>query len=135
MNLPPALVQFLGSLAAILALAGVTRWLRLGPAPRLADEAAARTAADEAANGFEAVALALDRNGSGAVLRDAAGRIVLLRPHGTHFAGRLLGDAATARIEGGALLVDSGERPYGTTLLEVPEAQAWADAINAPGAR
>ncbi|WP_370033688.1 hypothetical protein [Qipengyuania mesophila] len=131
MDLPPALLQFLGSLIAILALAGVAWWLKLGPEPRLADEDAARRAADEAISGFEPVAIGLDRSGRGALMRDAAGRILLLRPHGVHFAGRLLPREARARLEGDELEIDPGERRYGKARLVLEDASAWASAIEA----
>ncbi len=63
MDVPPALLQFLGSLVAILALAGLAYWLKLGPAPQLTDETAARRAADYAVSGYEPVAIGLDRDG------------------------------------------------------------------------
>ncbi|QKG71034.1 hypothetical protein [Erythrobacter mangrovi] len=135
MNLSPALLQFVGSLVAILALAWVARWLKLGPQPRLHDESEARRAADEAVSGYAPVAIALDREGYGALMRDAAGRVLLLRPHGTHFAGRILAAGARAQLDGEALVVDSGERRYGQARLTVPNPQQWAREINAQGSR
>ena len=131
MELPPALLQFLGSLAAIFALAGVAVWLKLGPAPRLADETEARIAAEEAVSGFEPVAIGLDRDGRGALLRDAAGRVLLLRPHGVHFAGRILSGAASVRRDGDMLVIDTAERRYGAARLALDDASAWVDAIEA----
>ncbi|QYJ07174.1 hypothetical protein [Qipengyuania flava] len=131
MDLPPALIQFLGSLIAILALAGLARWLKLGPEPRLSDEAAARAAADEAVSGFAPIAIGLDRKGRGAVLRDAAGRVLLLRPHGVHFAGRVLTGMARARVEDDTLVIDTGERRYGSARLLLDDAAAWAETIEA----
>ena len=131
MTLSPALLQFLGSLAAILVLAAIAWRLKLGPEPRLDDETAARQAADEAVSGFEPVAIGLDREGRGALLRDSGGRILLLRPHGSHFAGRLLSDRAKVRIEDGALFVDTAESPYGFARLALADASAWMQAIEA----
>lgn len=137
MTLPPALLQFLGSLVAILALAGIARWLKLGPEPKLVDADAARLAADAAVSGYEPIAIALDHEGRGALMRDEAGRILLLRPHGTQFAGRLLTPAATARLRKdtgqAAVEVDSGERTFGSAFLVIDEAEAWVDAIAALG--
>ncbi len=137
MNLPPALVQFLASLLAILALAGVARWLGLGPAPQLVDERAAREAAEAAIGGYRPVAVALDRDGKGALLRDAGERILLLRPHGSHFAGRLLGPAASAWIDRGGsspvLVVSSGERRFGDARLDLDDPQFWVERIGAMG--
>ena len=131
MDIPPALLQFLGSLVAILALAGLALALRLGPAPRLKDEQAARAAADEAVSGFDPVDIALDRGGAGALMRDAAGRILLLRQHGSHFAGRVLTGAAQVSRDGDALLIDTAEKRYGTARLEIPDPSAWMQAIEA----
>lgn len=125
------LLQFLGSLAAILLLAGVAWWLKLGPERRLNNEDEARRAAAEAADGFEAKDLALDAEGRAALLRDAGGRIMLLRPHGTHFAARILTPAATARIESDTLVVDTAERRYGGAALRIAEPQAWVKRIEA----
>ena len=131
MDLPPALVQFLGSLIAILALAGIALWLKLGPTPRLSDEDEARAAADEAVSGFEPVEIGLDREGRGALLRDAEGRILLLRPHGTHFAGRLLTPAARMELDGEVLSVDTAERRFGTARLTLDDPSAWMQALDA----
>lgn len=131
MDLPPALVRFLGSFIAILALAGIALWLKLGPTPRLSDEDEARAAADEAVSGFEPVVIGLDREGRGALLRDAEGRILLLRPHGTHFAGRLLSPDARMATEGDVLLVDTAEKGFGTARLTLDDPSAWMQALDA----
>ena len=54
--------KLIGSLVAILALAGISRWLGLGGDVRIRDEAEARRLADEAVCGFAAVDVALDRD-------------------------------------------------------------------------
>ena len=125
------LVQFLGSLLAILALAGLAVWLKLGPRARITNEADARQLADEAIDGFEARRVALDKDGAGALLDDERGRILLLKPHGTHFAARLLTASAKARIEQGAILVASGEKRFGDARLEIADARAWVQRIEA----
>lgn len=129
MEIPPALLQFVGSLAAIAMLAALAWWLRLGPARRLESEADARREASEALDGFEAVDIALDRDGRAGLLRDARGQVLLLRQHGAHFAGRVLTPAAHARIDGGALVVDTAERRYGGVRLELDEPSVWLQHI------
>ena len=57
MNL--ALVQIGGSLVAILALAGIARWLQLGEDVRLRDKDEARALAQAAVCGFDPVEIAL----------------------------------------------------------------------------
>ena len=125
----PQLLQFLGSLAAILVLAGIAWGLKLGPAPKLESKEDARRAANEAVDGFDAVHLSLDREGRGALLSDASGNILLLRPHGTHFAGRILTAAAKATAEGGTLIVDTAEKRYGAARLVLDDAPAWVQRI------
>ena len=130
MIMPPELVQFLGSLVAILALAGFAYALKLGGRPKLMDTNLAQSLANEAVDGFTAASIALDKNGNGAVLRDAQGRILLLKPHGNKFAGRILSAQASARIEDSQLIIHSGERRYGDAILCISDTQTWADAIN-----
>ena len=133
MELHPQLLQFVGSLAAILVLAAIAWALKLGPAPALSTEEGARQAASEAVDGFEPEDIALDRQGRAALLRDATGAILLLRPHGTHFAGRLLGPQARARLEDGRLVVDTAEKRYGSVTLDIADPQAWVQRIEAIG--
>ena len=129
MEFPPALLQFVGSLAAIVALAALAWWLKLGPARRLENEEDARREASDAVDSFEAVEIALDREGRAALLRTAAGQVLLLRQHGSHFAGRVLTPAAQARIEGDALVVDTAEKRYGGVRLELDDPSLWVQHI------
>ena len=124
-------LQFLGSLAAILVLAALAWRMGLGPAPHLASEEEARSAAAEAIDGFDPSEIALDREGRAALLCDAAGRVLLLRGHGSHFAGRLLTPAASAHLEGDSLLVDTAERRFGTARLAIAQPHAWVRRIEA----
>ena len=135
MALPPLLLQTAGSLAAILALAGLAWWLRLGGAPLLADDATVRRAAGEVQDGFSPITIARDQDGRAALARDADGRIMLIKRHGNRFAGRVLGPAARAAIwrDPGhtGLEVDCGEARFGKVFLDLAEPDAWAAAINA----
>mgnify|MGYP003118099099 FL=1 len=131
MDFSAATLQFAGSLIAILALAGLAYWLKLGPPPELANEEDARTAADEAVSGFAPVAIGLDRDGRGAILRDAGGRVLLLRPHGGHFAGRILTPQARASSDGEALVIDTAEKRFGAARLVLDDPRAWVRAVEA----
>ncbi len=122
------LVQTAGSLIAILALAALAWWLRLGGDPRLDSDAAVARAAGEVEDGFAPVASAAD--GTAALARDGTGRIMVIKRHGNRFAGRILGPGAAARIEAARLIVDPGEGRFGTVTLTLSDAQAWAEAIN-----
>ena len=124
------LLQTAGSLVAILALAGLAWWMKLGGAPRLDSEEAVRRAAGEVEDGFVAIATAPDARGMAALARDPAGRLMVIKRHGNRFAGRVLGPQARAEHDGTALAVDCGEARFGRVLLDIPDAQAWAEAIN-----
>lgn len=125
------LTQFLGSLAAILALAGIAWWLKLGPERRLESEDEARRAAQEAVDGFDPVHVALDRGGRGALLVDHGGRVLLLRAHGTHFAGRILTPSARAQLVDRTIEVDPADRRFGSVRLDIADAPAWVRRIEA----
>lgn len=118
------------SLLAVIALVFLTRLLGLGGEPRIRDADHARELADEALFGFEPVAIGLDKAGYGALLRDAEGRVLLLRRHGTHFAGRLLDRHTEARLDRNFLTVEPADRFFGTVTLNLGrEAQVWAGSF------
>jgi len=126
------LIQFLGSLAAIVALVLIARWLRLGGTARIANEAEARELADNAVCGFDPIEIDLDAAGAGALLQDSEGRIMLLAPHGMHFSARLLTSAATTDVDGEILVVRTGERWVSPARLRLNQnAGYWSDAIAA----
>jgi hypothetical protein len=122
------------SLFAILALAGIAWWLKLGGDPRLDSEFGVARAAGEVEDGFVPTSCACDAEGAGALARDASGRIMLIKRHGNRFAGRVLGPAATARAEALAgeynIAVDPGEARFGKVFMTIPDAPAWAEAVN-----
>lgn len=131
--LPPGLgivLQVAGSLVAILAVWALARWMQLGGDVRIADEDHARELAEAALCGFEPVAVGLDRARIGAVLRDAKGRVMVLRRHGSHFVGRLLTSRQGVRLDRNFLVIATGERSFGTVTLDLgAEAQAWAASL------
>ncbi|AUX70739.1 hypothetical protein CHX26_01510 [Porphyrobacter sp. HT-58-2] len=128
------LTQTAGSLVAILALAGLAWWMRLGPALPLANGDDVRRIAAEIQDGFAPVAIACDEEGAGALARDAQGRIMLIKPHGNRFAGRVLTSGASATLKDYPgefnIIIDSGERHFGRLALTLPEPEGWAEAIN-----
>lgn len=127
------LLQFGGSLLAILALAWAVHRLDLGGERRIRDEAHARELASEAEEEFMPVDVAVDGAGRAALLRDSAGQIMLLRMHGSKTAARILGMWASARIidnDGqSSLEVNSGERRFGNANLDIENATGWMQAI------
>jgi hypothetical protein len=126
-----AVLQFAGSLAAVLFLVFVAWRLRLGGEPQIADEAEARELADDTLCRFNATELTLDRARRGALLRNETGHIMLLAPHGNRFVGRLLDSRASARLHDGRLAIATGERHLATVVLDIADAAAWCHAINA----
>jgi hypothetical protein len=128
------LAQLGTSLVAILALAWFCRKLRLGEDVRIAGEDHARQLAGEAICGFAPSELALDRAGIGALLRDAEGRVMLLRRHGAQFAARLLDSHAYARLDRNLLTIGTGEQTFGTITLDLgDQAQVWASSLRRLG--
>jgi hypothetical protein len=124
------LIKLGASIAAILALAWLTRRLGLGGDVRIRDEAQARRLANEAVYGFEPVAVALDRAGIGALLKDRHGRQMLLRRHGAMWVGRLLDGKVEARLDQGFLTIGTGEKTFGAITLQLGEAaQVWAAGL------
>lgn len=124
------LMQFGGSLIAILVLAGLAVLLKLGGKPVLKDDSAVALAAMEVEDGFDAKRFSISRDGGSALARDEAGKIMVIKRHGNKFAGRVLTSAATTREEVDALIVDAGETRFGVVRLSLSDASYWADAIN-----
>lgn len=121
------LLQFGGSLAAILVLAWLAGRMGLGGEPRVRDVDHARALADEAVCGFDPVDVVLDRAGYGALLRDGEGRVLLLRPHGAHFVGRMLDARAVGQLNRNLLTISTPESSFGAVTLDLgPAAQEWA---------
>ena len=123
-------LQFGGSLAAILLLAWLARRLGLGGDPRLRDPDEAKRLAGEALEGFEARDVVLDRDGTGALLRDEAGRVMVLRRHGARWAGRLLDSHAAVRLDRTLLTIATRDKTFGAVTLDLgDEAQVWAESL------
>ena len=118
------------SLVSILLLAGLSRVLKLGGDLRIRDADHARQIAEEQLCGFEAVDVAVDRAGMGALLRDAQGRQMLIRRHGAAFAGRLLDADVDARLDQDFLTIGTSDRHFGHITLYLGEAAAsWAAGL------
>ena len=125
-----SLIQLGLSLAAVLFMAAVAWWLKLGGDARIRNEQEATALADQAICGFKPVAIALDRAGIGALLRDGAGRQMLIRRNGAHFVGRLLDRNVVARLDRNFLTIGTGERTFGSITLDLgPDAQYWASGL------
>lgn len=114
-----AALPLLGSLIAVLLLARVARWMGLGAGhERIVDEAHAIALAEEAECGFDGVSAEVDAAGYGAIVRNAAGAMMLVRAHGNRFAARRIDGSFTARLDRGRLWLASGERAFGSVELD-----------------
>jgi len=123
-------IQLAGSLIAILALAWIAHRLGLGGDARIRSEGEARALADEAISGFEPVEIALDKAGMGALYRDARGRVLLLRRHGSHWASRLLDSHAHTRLDRGFLTLATADRRFGSVTFDLGDKAAiWAASL------
>ena len=128
------LIQVTVSILAVLLLALLARQLGLGGDVRLRSEAQARDEAATALGGFDAVEVALDRAGIGALLRDAQGRVLLLRRHGAQFAARLIDSHADTRLDRNFLTIGTGEKSFGQVTLDLgDQAQVWAASLRRLG--
>ena len=124
------LIQLGASLGAVLLMAGVAWWMKLGGDVRIRNEEQARFLADQAVCGFTPTAVSIDRAGIGALLRDANGRQMLIRRNGAHFVGRLLDRNVIARLDQNFLTIGTGERTFGSITLDLgTEAQYWASGL------
>ena len=119
-----------GSILAIVLLAWTAERMGLGGDIRIRDEDHARRLADEAICGFEPTDIVLDRAGMGALMKDAAGRHLLIRRHGAQFAGRLLDGHSDSRLDQNFLTIGTGEKSFGKVTLNLgAEAQYWAAGL------
>lgn len=112
-------IKFGSSLLAIVAIAWLVRRMGLGTAhERIRDEAHAIELAEEAECGFDGVAADVDAAGYGAIVRNAAGAMMLVRAHGNRFAARRIDTGFTARLDRNRLWLHSGERTFGSVELD-----------------
>ncbi|RUN77404.1 hypothetical protein EJC47_05570 [Sphingomonas sp. TF3] len=103
------------SLAGVIALALIARWLRLGES-RIASVAQARETAEQMLAGFMAHDAVIGTDG-GAALVAGNGTIAVLKRHGARIAARrLIAPLALSQgIEG--VRIETGERLFGSVLL------------------
>lgn len=129
-SVPFVLIQLVLSVAAIVLVTLLAVKLELGGDVRLRGADEARELAALSVSGFEARELVIDRAGIGALLRDAQGRVLLLRRHGTQFAARLLDSHAFARLDRNFLTIATAERSFGQVTLDLgDQAQVWAASL------
>ena len=106
-------LQLGGSLAAILMLAAVAWWLRLGRDGRIGSPEEAADAADHALPGFVTAGAVVGADGMAALAVDRGGeRVAVCKRHGARLAVREVGWPALRSTEKG-VVVETGERRFG----------------------
>jgi hypothetical protein len=124
------LFKLAGSIAAIVFIAWLARFWKLGGDVRIGSEEQAREIAREALCGFEPVEIAIDKAGIAALMRDADGRHLLVRRHGVQWVGRLLDHHNDARLDQNFLTVGTGEKTFGSVTLNLgAQASHWAAGL------
>lgn len=104
-----------GSLAAVLALAGIAAWLKLGGDPLT--EADALDAAGDMLPGFVPEAVLLGSDGAAALVRGCGGRVALIKRHGAQPAVRELVPPVGLTAAGNGTIVRSADRMFGDVVL------------------
>jgi hypothetical protein len=107
--------QLGGSIAAILALAGVARWLRLGES-RIGSAAEAREIAEDMLAGFNAHAALVSLDGGAAIVA-GNGAVAVLKRHGAKVAARRLIPPLALGVAVEGVTVRTGERLFGDVVL------------------
>lgn len=129
-------IETLGSLVAVLVLYRLAIALKLGGDLRIRDVDHARRLANEAIEGFTARDVALDRARIGALVRNGAGQVLLIRRHGARFVALALGNHEGIRLDRQFLTLPSGDRQLGPITLDLgPDAQIWAASLRRLGER
>lgn len=104
-----------GSLVAVLALAGIAAWLKLGGDPL--DVAAAIDAAGDMLPGFVPEVALLGEDGEAGLVRGREGRVALLKRHGAQPAVRELTRPVGLAAGDKGTIVRSGDRMFGDVVM------------------
>jgi hypothetical protein len=124
------LITMAASLIAILLLAGLARWLKLGGDARIIDADHAKRIAFESQYGFAAVDAAVDRAGYSALVKDAANHHVLIYRLGNKFVTRPVRPPIKGRLDQKFLTLDLCEPDTAPITLNLgPIAQYWASGL------
>lgn len=127
-------ILLVGSIAGVLALFLICRFLGLGVEARIKDAEHAMMLAEEAHCGFDPVAAIVDRGGYAALLRNAEGRHMLIRAHGNHFVSRFVEPPFEGRLDRKMLTLSFPDRMFGSVTLDLGEQAAiWASGLRRAG--
>ncbi|KQN25052.1 hypothetical protein ASE86_01940 [Sphingomonas sp. Leaf33] len=119
------LTQLGGSLVAVLVLAWIARWLRLGES-RITDPTTAAEFAESSLAGFRAGRAVVGTDGAAALVAGDTG-IAVVKRHGAKVAVRRLIPPLHLRVSVEGVTVETGERLFGAvTLFGVTEIEVRA---------
>ncbi|WP_394653008.1 hypothetical protein [uncultured Sphingomonas sp.] len=119
------LTQLGGSLVAVLLLAWIARWLRLGES-KITDATTAAQFAEGALAGFHAGRAVVGTDGAAALVAGDTG-IAVVKRHGVKVAVRRLIPPLHLRVSVEGVTVETGERLFGAvTLFGVTELEVRA---------
>ena len=128
------LAQLGGSVAAVLFVVWLVKRMGLGADPRIEDDTHAIRLAEEAEAGFCGVEVARDRAGFAAIVRNAAGRQILVGAHGNHFAARPIDASVMGRLDKDFLTLTMPEKTFGAVTLHLgKDAGMWASRMREIG--
>src|SRR3546814_7539379 len=97
---------------------------------RISDWSSDVCSSDLAEAGFGGVEVARDRAGFAAIVRNAEGRMLLIRAHGNHFAARPVDASVIGRLDKDFLTLTMPERTFGAVTLQLgKEAGMWASRM------
>ncbi|WP_373487884.1 hypothetical protein [Blastomonas sp.] len=113
----------IASLVAILAVSALVRYLRLGEGG-IRDAADAARIAEEQIAAFDAATVLLSETRTAALVEGRDGRIVILKCHGAHCAGRVLQRPLGARRDGLIWRIETGDALYGKVALTLAKQDA-----------
>lgn len=123
-------IKLAASLAAVLAVAWLVRRMKLGGEARIRDAAHAIRLAAEAEVGFGGTEVGLDRAGYAALVRNGAGRQLLIRAHGVQFAAREVDAGFSGRLDKEFLTLTAHEKTFGSVTLRLgKDAGLWASRM------
>lgn len=106
----------LGSLAAILVLAGIAWALKLGRVDRIVSVEDAADAADHALAGFATQGAVVGADGTGALAIADDGRVAVMKRHGARIAVREV-TWHEVRSTPAGIVVETGERRFGSVAI------------------
>ncbi|MCG6120470.1 MAG: hypothetical protein MEP44_07480 [Blastomonas sp.] len=112
------LMLLFASLAAILAVAGLVWLLQMGD-NRIGDAGDAARIAEEQIAGFESGPVLMSDDGEAAVVEGKDGRIVILKRHGAHCAGRVLTRPIRAHRCSEGWKLETGDPRFGHVSLSL----------------